>query len=63
MENKILNAVTVILFVIMLVLVYAVITCEPNTNMYIALFYDIVGIAACYHLQISNYIEMQEEED
>lgn len=63
MKNKILNIATVILFVTMLVLGYAVITCEPNMNLYIALFYDIVGIAACYHLQISNYTEMQEEED
>jgi hypothetical protein len=63
MENKILNAVTVILFVTMLVLGYAVITCAPSMCLYIALFYDIVGIAACYQLHISNYTETQEEED
>lgn len=63
MKNKILDAVTVTLFVAMLVLGYAVINCEPNMNLYIALFYDIVGIAACYQMQISNYTETQEEED
>lgn len=55
MKNKILNTATVILFIVLIVLGYAVITCEPNMNLYIALFYDIVGIAACYQLHISNY--------
>lgn len=63
MKNEILNTVTAILFIVLLVLGYAVIACEPSINMYIALFYDIAGIAICYQLQIPDYTEMQEEED
>jgi hypothetical protein len=63
MENKILNAVTITLFIALLVLGYAVITCAPSMCLYTALFWDIVGLAACYHLQIPDYTETQEEED
>lgn len=62
MKKTILNTVTVILFAILFALAYAT-HVAPSLNLYLAMFYDIAGIAMCCHLYAPTYYIVEVEED